>query len=69
SAGTTTRSTPASPRAAALRVVVPALPRISNHTDFDPLRAHPQVEFTYWKSGPVPDADLLILPGSKSVQR
>ncbi|OJA40204.1 cobyric acid synthase CobQ [Burkholderia ubonensis] len=52
-----------------LRVVVPALPRISNHTDFDPLRAHPQVEFTYWKSGPVPAADLLILPGSKSVQR
>ena len=52
-----------------LRVVVPALPRISNHTDFDPLRAHPQIEFTYWKSGPVPDADLLILPGSKSVQR
>ncbi|MGR3907878.1 cobyric acid synthase [Burkholderia sp. SR8] len=55
--------------AGVLRVVVPALPRISNHTDFDPLRAHPQVEFTYWKSGPVPAADLLILPGSKSVQR
>ncbi|HDR9151890.1 TPA: cobyric acid synthase [Burkholderia vietnamiensis] len=54
--------------AGVLRVVVPALPRISNHTDFDPLRAHPQVEFTYWKSGPVPAADLLILPGSKSVQ-
>ncbi|RQZ70715.1 cobyric acid synthase [Burkholderia sp. Bp9004] len=55
--------------AGVLRVVVPALPRISNHTDFDPLRAHPQVEFTYWKSGPAPDADLLILPGSKNVQR
>ncbi|MGS0896594.1 cobyric acid synthase [Burkholderia stagnalis] len=55
--------------AGVLRVVVPALPRISNHTDFDPLRAHPQVEFTYWKSGPVPAADLLILPGSKNVQR
>ncbi|MBZ4241483.1 cobyric acid synthase CobQ, partial [Mycobacterium tuberculosis] len=55
--------------AGVLRVVVPALPRIRNHTDFDPLRAHPQVEFTYWKSGPAPDADLLILPGSKSVQR
>ena len=26
-----------------LKVVVPALPRISNHTDFDPLRLHPQV--------------------------
>ncbi|MCA8097113.1 cobyric acid synthase [Burkholderia contaminans] len=63
------RSAAARGDAGVLRVVVPALPRISNHTDFDPLRAHPQVEFTYWKSGPVPDADLLILPGSKSVQR
>lgn len=63
------RSAAARGDAGLLRVVVPALPRISNHTDFDPLRAHPQVEFTYWKSGPVPDADLLILPGSKSVQR
>jgi len=63
------RSGAAHDGAGVLRVVVPALPRISNHTDFDPLRVHPQVEFTYWKSGPVPAADLLILPGSKSVQR
>lgn len=63
------RSGAAHDAAGVLRVVVPALPRISNHTDFDPLRVHPQVEFTYWKSGPVPAADLLILPGSKSVQR
>ncbi len=27
-----------------LRVVIPTLPHISNHTDFDPLRLHPQVE-------------------------
>lgn len=55
---------------AALRVVVPALPRISNHTDFDPLRAHPQVDFRYVRTGePLPSADLVILPGSKSVQR
>ncbi|WP_273773778.1 cobyric acid synthase [Burkholderia mallei] len=53
--------------AGVLRIVVPALPRISNHTDFDALRAHPRVDFTYWKRGPVPDADLLILPGSKNV--
>jgi adenosylcobyric acid synthase len=54
---------------AALRVVVPVLPRISNHTDFDALRAHPQVELRY--IGPnqtPPPADLVILPGSKSVR-
>ncbi|MGN6081974.1 cobyric acid synthase [Trinickia sp.] len=53
-----------------LRVVVPALPRISNHTDFDPLRAHPQVDFRFVRMGDaIPAADLVILPGSKSVQR
>ncbi|CAG4900891.1 Cobyric acid synthase [Paraburkholderia saeva] len=52
-----------------LRVVVPALPHISNHTDFDALRAHPQVEFSYVRTGtPPPPADLVILPGSKNVQ-
>lgn len=51
-----------------LTVVVPALPRISNHTDFDALRLHPQVEFHF--VGPdqaIPPADLIVLPGSKSV--
>ena len=51
-----------------LKVIVPALPRISNHTDFDPLRYHPQVDFQF--IGPdqkIPTADLIILPGSKSV--
>lgn len=53
-----------------LRVIVPALPRISNHTDFDPLRAHPQVDFRFVRMGDeIPSADLVILPGSKSVQR
>ncbi len=42
-----------------LRVVVPVLPRISNHTDFDALRAHPQVDFHYVRSGIAPPpADL-----------
>ncbi|AUM14120.1 cobyric acid synthase [Ketobacter alkanivorans] len=50
-----------------LKVVVPVLPRISNHTDFDPLRLHPQVDFHYVGSGqPIPPADLIILPGSKN---
>ncbi|WP_244814084.1 cobyric acid synthase [Caballeronia sp. Lep1P3] len=53
-----------------LKVIVPALPRISNHTDFDALRAHPQVDFEYVRAGIAPPpADLIVLPGSKSVQR
>jgi adenosylcobyric acid synthase len=52
-----------------LRVIVPALPRVSNHTDFDPLRLHPQVAFRYVGPGePIPPSDLIILPGSKSVR-
>ena len=52
-----------------LRVVVPVFPRISNHTDFDPLRYHPQVDLTYVGPGETPPAaDLVILPGSKSVR-
>jgi adenosylcobyric acid synthase len=53
----------------ALRVVVPVLPHISNHTDFDPLRLHPSVELIYvGPDQPIPPADLIILPGSKSVR-
>ncbi|WP_375738933.1 cobyric acid synthase [Pseudomonas boanensis] len=52
-----------------LRVAVPVLPRISNHTDFDPLRLHPQVQLIFVAPGqPIPPADLIILPGSKSVR-
>jgi adenosylcobyric acid synthase len=52
-----------------LRVVVPVLPRISNHTDFEPLAAHPQVELRYVDAATrPPSADLVILPGSKSVR-
>ncbi len=52
-----------------LRVVVPVLPRISNHTDFDPLLCHPQVTFHWVRLGQTPPpADLIILPGSKSVR-
>ncbi|WP_293266043.1 cobyric acid synthase [Neptunomonas sp.] len=53
----------------ALHVVVPVLPHISNHTDFDPLRLHPSVKLTYvGPDQPMPAADLIILPGSKSVR-
>ncbi len=52
-----------------LRVLVPVLPRISNHTDFEPLAHHPQVELRYVDAAtPPPPADLVILPGSKSVR-
>ncbi len=53
----------------ALRVVVPRLPRLSNHTDFDPLGLHEQVELCFVEANEiVPSADLIILPGSKSVR-
>ena len=52
-----------------LEVVVPVIPRISNHTDFDPLRLHPQVQLRFIAPGKeIPAADLIILPGSKSVR-
>lgn len=52
-----------------LKVVVPVLQRISNHTDFDPLRMHPNVDLVFvGKNQPLPPADLIILPGSKSVR-
>ena len=53
----------------ALRVIAPVFPRISNHTDFDPLRLHPQVDFRFIGSGQaIPPADLTILPGTKNVR-
>jgi adenosylcobyric acid synthase len=52
-----------------LRVIAPALPRISNHTDFDALRAHPQVAFDFIGPGQaIPTCDLIVLPGSKSTR-
>jgi len=54
---------------AQLTVVVPVLPHIANHTDFDALRLHPQVDLQFVRlSEPVPAADLIILPGSKNVR-
>jgi len=53
----------------AFRVVVPSLPRMSNHTDFDALRAHPDVDLHFVHEGqPIPPADLIILPGSKNTR-
>ncbi|MDB5456254.1 MAG: cobyric acid synthase CobQ [Caulobacter sp.] len=51
-----------------VKIVVPLLPRIANFDDFDPLRAEPGVAFAFIPPGtPLPgDADLVILPGTKS---
>ena len=68
-------------QAGALKVVVPALPHISNHTDLDPLRLHSQVDFRFIGpdrlgavtqggagAGNTVDADLIVLSGSKNVR-
>jgi adenosylcobyric acid synthase len=51
-----------------LRVVCLQFPRIANFDDLDPLSAEPGVALTMLRAGePIPgDADLVILPGSKS---
>jgi adenosylcobyric acid synthase len=52
-----------------LKVVVPVLPHIANHTDFDALRLHPDVDLQFvGLHEAVPAADLIILPGSKNVR-
>jgi adenosylcobyric acid synthase len=54
---------------ARLRVAVPALPRISNHNDFDALRAHPDVDCVFVGPGDtIPACDLIVIPGSKSTR-
>lgn len=63
------READAATRPGALKVVVPALPRISNHTDLDPLRLHPGVEVRFAGAGAsLQPADLVLLPGSKAVR-
>lgn len=52
-----------------LKVVVPVVSRISNHTDFDALRLHPQIDLQFVPPGEdMPGADLIILPGTKSTR-
>lgn len=49
-------------------VLVPRLPHISNHTDFEPLRLHPEIHFHYVQTDEaIPAADLIILAGSKHI--
>jgi adenosylcobyric acid synthase len=61
-----------------LKVVVPIYPRVSNHTDLDPIAAHPQVDLEVIgpsisgskvsEAAHIPKADLVILPGSKNTR-
>ncbi len=51
------------------RIVVPSLPRMSNHTDFDALRVHPDVDLRFVREGEaIPPCDLVIIPGSKNTR-
>jgi adenosylcobyric acid synthase len=53
---------------AKINIVVPLLPHISNHTDFDTLRLNPEINLRYVKLGErINDCDLIIIPGSKNV--
>ncbi len=53
----------------AFRVVVARLPHMSNHTDFDVLRAHPDVDLQFiGQDQAMPAADLVIIPGSKNTR-
>ncbi|HEY1384029.1 MAG TPA: cobyric acid synthase, partial [Dongiaceae bacterium] len=51
-----------------IKIVVPRLPRIANFDDLDPLRAEPDVRVELVEPGHAlpADADLILLPGSKS---
>ena len=61
-------SSQVTPDQAQFKVVVPVLPRISNHTDFDALRLNPDINLQFVPSNKAcPAADLIILPGSKNV--
>ena len=52
-----------------LKAVAIGYPRCSNHNDLDPLRLHPQVDFSWIGTGEtLPPCDLVVLPGSKAVQ-
>ncbi len=52
-----------------LNIVVIALPKMSNITDFDPLVLHPEIKLKFTQiPEQIKHADLIILPGSKSVR-
>jgi adenosylcobyric acid synthase len=57
------------PGQGAYRIVVPRLPRIANFDDLDPLRLEPGVSLEIIEpSRPLPDAELIVIPGSKATR-
>ncbi|TAJ31227.1 cobyric acid synthase [Bosea sp. (in: a-proteobacteria)] len=56
---------------ARLKIAVPVLPGIANFDDLDPLKLEPDVDLVLAESGKAlpGDADLVILPGSKTTLR
>ena len=53
----------------AFKIVVPSVPRMSNHTDFDALRVHPDVDLQFVRQGEAKrPCELLIIPGSKNTR-
>ena len=53
-----------------LKIIVPVFSRISNHTDFDALQLHPEVELDFIAPAQdFPPADIIILPGTKNVRK
>ncbi len=60
---------PVQASAGAFKIVVPSTPRMSNHTDFDALRVHPDVDMRFVRQGEAkPPCDLLVIPGSKNTR-
>lgn len=58
-----------SPQEDLFNIIIPRLPHLSNHTDFDALRLHPQVNLQFIElSKAIPACDLIILPGSKNTR-
>jgi len=52
-----------------INIKIPVLQRISNHTDFEPLKWHPDVNLQFiGAKETLEGADLVIIPGSKNVR-
>ncbi|MCP4411913.1 MAG: cobyric acid synthase [Gammaproteobacteria bacterium] len=56
-------------QAASINIKIPVLQRISNHTDFEPLKWYPDVNMQFIGADEsLENTDLIIIPGSKNVR-